>query len=184
MTDEQALAIIRSRCGSMYDPEVVHVFERVCRDITPEAVTPQLQQALRQISEAVEPALPANRRRRRHAAAEGPETLMALANLARIIQDGPTATDVGSVAWSHIRHVVPGATCGFFLMDPRTDSVVARFVAGPGSQVLQGLQMKVGERLTGWVAENGQPIINSEAALDLGHGAALAERRIGASRCR
>jgi putative nucleotidyltransferase with HDIG domain len=173
MTDEQALAIIQSRCGSMYDPEIVHVFERVCRDIAPGAVIPQLQQALRQISEAAEP-VPLVTAIEAPAAAEGPETLMALANLARIIQDGPTATDVGSVAWSHIRHIVPGATCGFFLMDPGTDSVVARFVAGPGSQMLQGLHMRVGERLTGWVAENGQPIINSEAALDLGHGAALA----------
>jgi GAF domain-containing protein len=146
----------------------------VCRDIAPGAVKPQLQQALRQISEAAElapqpigvdvPAL-----------AEGPETLMALANLARIIQEGPTPADVGSVAWSHIRHVVPGATCGFFMMDPGSDSVVAQFVAGPGSQMLQGLHMKIGERLTGWVAENAQPIVNSEAALDLGHGAALAK---------
>ena len=28
--------------------------------------------------------------------------------------------------------------------------------------------MKIGERLTGWVAENHQPIVNSEATLDLG----------------
>ena len=106
-------------------------------------------------------------------AAEGPEMLMALANLARIIQDGPTPADVGSVAWNHIRHVVPGATCGFFMMDPDTDSVVARFVAGPGSQMLQGLHLKVGERLTGKVAETAQPILNADAALDLGNGAAL-----------
>jgi signal transduction protein with GAF and PtsI domain len=59
-------------------------------------------------------------------------------------------------------------------MDPSTDSVVARFVAGPAAQVLQGLRMKVDERLTGWVAGNAQPIMNSEATLDLGNGAALA----------
>lgn len=101
-------------------------------------------------------------------------SLMALANLARILQDGPTPADVGSVAWSHIRHIVPGATCGFFMIDRRSESVVARFVAGPGSQVLQGLHMKLGERITGWVAANSQPIIDSEALIDLGHGAALA----------
>lgn len=177
MTDDQALAIIRARCGSMYDPDVVHVFELVCRDITPGAVTPQLQQALRQISEAAEASpLPAMTAAVEATPAdEGPETLMALANLARIIQDGPTPADVGSVAWSHIRHVVPGATCGFFMLDPGTDSVLAQFVAGAGSQMLQGLHIKIGERLTGWVAENAQAIINSEAALDLGHGAALAK---------
>jgi hypothetical protein len=39
--------------------------------------------------------------------------------------------------------------------------------------MLQGLEMKIGERLTGWVAENQQPMVNSEAKLDLGAEAAL-----------
>ena len=33
MTDDEALAIIRARRGTMYDPAVVDTFERVCRDI-------------------------------------------------------------------------------------------------------------------------------------------------------
>ena len=47
------------------------------------------------------------------------------------------------------------------------------FVAGGAAPMLQGLEMKIGERLTGWVAENQQPIVNSEATLDLGSEAAL-----------
>jgi signal transduction protein with GAF and PtsI domain len=99
---------------------------------------------------------------------------MALVNLARIVDRGPTVADVASVAWSQIRHLAPGASCGVFLNDKGTDSVTARFVAGPASQVLQGLHMKVGERMTGWVAGHAQPIVNSEAALDLGSAAGLA----------
>jgi len=170
MSDEEALAIIRSRRGSAYDPTVVDVFERVCRDIRPTGVKPALQQAAKQISQAVEAAPLASAA----STTEGPDTLMTLVNLARIVRDGPTVADVASVAWSDLRHVVPGASCGFFLMDPSTDSVIARFVAGPSSRVIQGLQIRVGDRLTGWVAENAQPIINSEAMLDLGNGATLA----------
>jgi putative nucleotidyltransferase with HDIG domain len=175
MSDQQALAIIRARRGSMYDPAVVDVFEQVARDITPDVVTPQLQKALQQISRAVEsaPAMapPA-------AAAtpvvEGPEALMALVNLARIVDDGPSVADVASVAWSQIRHIVPGASCSVFLTDAATDSIAARFVAGPASAVLQGLHMRIGERLSGWVAVNGQAIVNSEATLDLGQAAVIA----------
>ena len=174
MTDQEALVIIRSRRGTMYDPAVVDVFERVCTEITPtELHAPQLQKALQQISKAVEPA-PEVEEAAVAPVAEGPESLMALVNLARIIEGRPTAADVASVAWSHIRHVVPGASCAFFLADAQSDSVVARFVTGSASTVLQGLQMKVGEKLSGWVAANRQPIINSDAKLDLGHGAALA----------
>lgn len=176
MSDQQALGIIRARRGSMYDPAVVDVFEQVARDITPDVVTPQLQKALQQISKAVEaaPALVPVAVPAPAPIAEGPEALMALVNLARIVDGGPSVTDVASVAWSQIRHIVPGASCGVFLTDLATDTIEARFVAGPASAVLQGLQMRVGERLTGWVAVNGQMIVNSEATLDLGQAAALA----------
>jgi hypothetical protein len=106
-------------------------------------------------------------------AAEGPDALRALANLARIVSGRPTATDVASMIWSHVRHVVPNASCAFFLNEPATDSVKVKFVAGDASSALQGLEMKLGDRLTGWVAENQQPIINSEAQLDLGPEAAF-----------
>ena len=174
MSDQEALAIIRARRGTMYDPSVVDVFERVCGDIRPaELQAPQLQKALQQISRAAGPApeiapVPAA------PLAEGPESLMALVNLARIIEGSPTAADVASVAWSHIRHVVPGASCAFFLAAPQSDSVIARFVTGNAGTLLQGLQIKIGEKLSGWVAENRQPIVNSDAKLDLGNGAALA----------
>lgn len=178
MSDEQALAIIRARRGTMYDPVVVDTFERVCRDIEPFVVKPQLQKAIKQInrSAAAVPAvadamspvtsLPSN-------TPEGPDTLHALANLARIVSGRPSATDVASMIWAHVRHVAPNASCAFFLNESSRDAVAVKFVAGEASTALQGIEIKLGERLTGWVAENQQPIINSEAQLDLGPEAAF-----------
>jgi putative nucleotidyltransferase with HDIG domain len=189
MTDEQALEIIRARRGTMYDPVVVDTFERVCRDIAPLVVKPQLQKAINQISRAVasvsasareEPAelrrdlaVAASGREGGPAVNDGPESLQALANLARIVSGRPSTADVASLVWSHVRHVVPSASCAFFISEPSSDSVKVAFVAGSAAPILQGLTMKVGDRLTGWVAENRQPIVNSEAKLDLGSEAAL-----------
>ena len=50
-----------------------------------------------------------------------------------------------------------------------------KFVAGEASSALQGLRITIGDRLTGWVAANQQPIINSEARLDLGPEAAFVD---------
>jgi hypothetical protein len=75
--------------------------------------------------------------------------------------------------WSHVSHVVPGASCAFFLADAATDAVKVAFVAGTAAPMLQGLEMKLGDRLTGWVAEHRQAIVNSDAKLDLGGEAAL-----------
>ena len=177
MTDDEALAIIRARRGTMYDPAVVDTFERVCRDIGPLQVKPQLQKAIQQITKAAasaaeEPAappvapvaMPVN---------EGPESLRALANLARVVSGRPTSADLSSLIWSHVRHVVPNASCAFFVNDGASDAVKVAFVAGDAAALLQGLQMKIGERLTGWVAEHRQPIVNSDAKLDLGTEASL-----------
>ena len=174
MTDTEALAIIRARRGTMYDPVLVDMFERVCRDLGPMTVKPQLQKAIQQITKAIAPvpaepvvtivAAPIN---------EGPESLRALANLARVVSGKPSTADLASLIWSHVRHVVPNASCAFFVSDPASDSVRVRFVAGDAASMLQGLEMKIGERLTGWVAEHQQPMVNSEARLDLGAEAAL-----------
>ncbi len=177
MSDEEALAIVRARRGTFYDPEVVDTFERVCRDIGPLVVKPQLQKAIQQITKAVNsapepvvaPAAPAAIAPH----AEGPESLRALANLARVVSGKPSVADVASLIWSHVHHVVPGASCAFFVSDPASDAVKVAFVAGDAASMLQGLSIKVGERLTGWVAENQQPIVNSEATLDLGAEASL-----------
>jgi putative nucleotidyltransferase with HDIG domain len=177
MTDEAALAIVRARRGTMYDPAVVDTFERVCRDIGPMQVKPQLQKAIQQITRAVtsvhdEPAtpdaaplaMPAN---------EGPESLRALANLARVVSGKPSVADLSSLIWSHVRHVVPNASCAFFVNDHASDSVKVAFVAGDAASMLQGLEMKIGDRLTGWVADHQQAIVNSDAKLDLGAEASL-----------
>ena len=176
MTDDEAFGIIRARRGTMYDPAIVDMFERVCRDIGPLTVKPQLQKAIQLITKAVNSApepLPVPIAPVATAHAEGPESLRALANLARVLSGKPTTADVASLIWSHVHHVVPNASCAFFVSDQATDSVKVAFVAGDAAPMLQGMSIKVGDRLTGWVAENQQPIVNSEATLDLGAEASL-----------
>ncbi|MBY0494422.1 MAG: HD domain-containing protein [Cyanobacteria bacterium] len=177
MTDDDALGIIRARRGTMYDPIVVDMFERVCRDIAPMQVKPQLQKAIQQITKAVAPvqeqpiapvAAPAAA-----VVNDGPESLRALANLARVVSGRPSMADLSSLIWSHVHHVVPNASCAFFVNDHATDAVKVAFVAGDAASLLQGLEMKLGERLTGWVAEHQQPMVNSDAKLDLGAEASL-----------
>lgn len=172
MSDDEALAIIRARRGTFYDPTVVDIFERVCRDIAPFTVKPQLQKAIQQITKASsrpEPMTPVAVM----PAVEGPESLRVLANLARVVSGKPSAADVSSLIWSHVSHVVPSASCAFFVSDPASDSVKVAFVAGSAAPMLQGLTIKMDERLTGWVAAHQQPIVNSEATLDLGAEASL-----------
>jgi putative nucleotidyltransferase with HDIG domain len=186
MTDADALAILRDGRGTMYDPAIVDLFEQTCHDIGPMPApgSPQLQKALQLITRAAAPvagATPGNgiaaEPLSTPSAAETPDALMTLINLTRIIGGRPTVADVAALAWQQIRHLAPRASGAFFIRDTAGSTVSARFAGGDASGVLQGLTIDLGDRLTGWVADHGQPIINSDAHLDLGPEAAIAGLR-------
>jgi len=64
--------------------------------------------------------------------------------------------------------VMPGSSGAWFLPDATRDRLVVAEAFGPAAAVLRATAVPVGERLTGWVAVRRQPIINSDATLDLG----------------
>lgn len=178
LSDEEAMRIIKGMAGAKYDPTVVSVFERARTDIAPEAASsPHLQQAIQQINRAVEPD-GAPERGGIPARTGSPDAMPALVSLARVVRGRPTTADVATLAWSHLRQAVPGASSALFLLEPAEDVIAAAFVAGDAASVLQGLKMRVGERLSGWVADHGQSIVNSDAKLDLGEEAVLAGLRL------
>ncbi len=77
-------------------------------------------------------------------------------------------SDVLALGSSLLADVVPGATGAWYPAGRALTTVlVAVDTFGPAAQVLRGANVALGERLTGWVAANRQPIINSDAALDL-----------------
>ena len=58
-------------------------------------------------------------------------------------------------------------TVAIFMVDePQHRLVVAR-TSGTHARRLEGLSMAMGDRISGWVAATGQPMINAEAGLDL-----------------
>jgi GAF domain-containing protein len=67
-----------------------------------------------------------------------------------------------------VADVMPGSTGAWFLPDPARDRLVVAGAFGPAAAALRATSVPVGERLTGWVAASRQPIMNSDAALDLG----------------
>jgi hypothetical protein len=58
-------------------------------------------------------------------------------------------------------------TAALFLVDQERDRLVAAHAAGRHAAIVSELSMAVGERVSGWVAATGRPIINADAGLDL-----------------
>jgi len=66
-----------------------------------------------------------------------------------------------------LRELTPASLCVLFVHNGQTGELSAAHASGPGAAAVHGLKMRVGERLSGWVAANRQTICNSDPALDL-----------------
>ena len=94
--------------------------------------------------------------------------LLAFVSLARAAAGEASVADVLALGSTLLADVMPGSTGAWFLPDAAHDRLVVADAFGPAAAALHGTSVPVGERLTGWVAVRRQPIVNSDATLDLG----------------
>ena len=164
LSDEEALAILMQRRGSMYDPLVVDTFMRVHAK-TPEIVrNGPASSVLKTIahSQRTPPVeLPAD------ASASADEMLTAY-TLARALAGQVSVADVGDIISKHLRQLIPCSLFVFYMYEASSDELEARYPFGEGADSVRGLRMSLGQRLSGWVAANRHTILNSDPALDLG----------------
>jgi len=169
MTDAAAIEILRERSGRMYDPTVVDTFIRVYRDIGVDGTDlPEHREVMQRIAQSRhEPATAPEPASDSPAAGAAPGGLLAFVSLARLASGEGGVSDVLALGSSLLGDVLPGATGAWYLPDGSLNRIVVVDTFGPAAHVLRGDSVAIGERLTGWVAANRQPIINSDAALDL-----------------
>jgi putative nucleotidyltransferase with HDIG domain len=177
MTDAAAIDILLERRGRMYDPAVVDMFIRIYKNISVESAdTTEHREVLQRISQAhaetpssdrVDAVGPEN--------AAAPTSLLAFVSLARIASGEATVADTVALGSRLVGDIAPGVSGAWFIPTAERDRLVAVDAFGPAAHALRGASVAVGDRLTGWVAANRQPIINSPANLDLGSRAELVD---------
>jgi hypothetical protein len=134
----------------MYDPWVVHTFERVYEQLDAE-VAKSLQQAAPQPIELPAPKAKEPHEERGDTVATG--KLIALECEALLVR---------------LRPILSATVAVFFHYDAVTDAIVAHHVTPGNGPNVNGFRIARGDKLSGWVAANRQTIVNSDAALDLG----------------
>ena len=165
LSDDEIRSILQSRSGSMYDPTVVDRFLATFEEILREewsmsAVPPQpLEMAHDEVPITRDAAVTATPQVVRFG------TLMELgAGLATNHRDLQSRC---VLMQSQLSRIMPADTCVIFGYASETDELRPRAVAGAHADHLFTLRILNGERLTGWVAAHREPIVNSDAALDL-----------------
>jgi putative nucleotidyltransferase with HDIG domain len=167
MSDADAIQILRDRSGNMYDPRVVDTFIRVYRDISlGSADAPAHREVLQRITQTRADSGPSE-------AVVEPATgattgLLAFVSLSRVASGEGGVADVLALGSRLLGDIVPGATGAWYLPNAAHDQLAVADAFGPAAALLRTATVGIGECLTGWVAANRQPIVNSDAALDLG----------------
>jgi putative nucleotidyltransferase with HDIG domain len=169
LSDEQALAILKGRRGTMYDPMIVDTFlevhstgpTEVLRNGPPSDVLNTIARSRRSATTGPVAATSDE-------ITTGIDEMSIAYEFARVLGGQVGLTNAGDAIAKQLRRFVPYAICIFYVYDHSSDELEARHVVGDGASSIRGLRIGLGQRLSGWVAANRQTILNSDAALDLG----------------
>jgi putative nucleotidyltransferase with HDIG domain len=162
LEDSAALQIIVERRGTMYDPRVVDAFVKMHEE-EHEAGGSRADALMESPLGGVTPA----------AALSSPVTDAALQNLqvvhdlARALAARSPGDEIGPAIWAHVQSRLPATTFVLFRYEEAGDALATAYAAGDEAARFHGSRMPLGERLSGWVAATRQPVVNSDARLDL-----------------
>jgi len=160
----EAFDILRQRRGNMYDPLVVDTFIASFEELAPLATEAGLQarSLIGETTFAPEPEASALKEIRANAS-----EVSLLENCAQQIIRTSDGADATEAALQTLRQLTPITTCAIYGYDSNVDQVVCQFSAGDPHNLLSGLIIRLGERVTGWSAANQKTVMNSDAYLDL-----------------
>jgi putative nucleotidyltransferase with HDIG domain len=151
----ETFAIIDARRGSMYDPAIVDAFH----EMHEAGEVSEAESADRDTSVAP----PAKATGESAAASSGDDVRLALRVGASMTRGGCTMSALADA----LCECPDVDTAAVYIVDEGQQQLIARHVSGRHASNLDGLTIAIGERMSGWVAAVGQPMINADAALDL-----------------
>lgn len=169
MTGEEAIAILRERRGTMYDPMIVDAFIASVDRIMPAMPSPP-HPAGRAVGDS-------RARDREEALASHVNAdlspafndgMLAVTSLSRALGGNARTGDVGSLLWMILRQTLACDAMTISVVDQRTDAMVVRFAAGTHAAAFRALSRPRGSGVSGWVAINLQPAVNASPAIELG----------------
>ncbi|MFN7996112.1 MAG: diguanylate cyclase [Bryobacteraceae bacterium] len=174
---DEAMRIVSERAGTSFDPRVVDLLQRRYVELENTARAAALERAGsndRKVTRDV----PANGPGKSDApAANQPEFLLSIAAAREEMQMLYELTnELGSSLSLHqtlaaldsrLKRMIPYETMVVYV--ERDGHLVPEFAQGDDSHVLSSLRIPVGEGLSGWVAQNLEPVINGDPALEPGY---------------
>lgn len=181
---DEAMEIIVSESGKMFDPKVVEVLRRRYKQLealSAETSITENQQSIEvKVEKSVAPATGLESNEVLALVEPKQEKGDFISSIAAARQEIQTlfevTTDLGnslslddtfSLLATRIKTVVPHDCIAFYLTN--NDRLMPQFVQGLDSKLFASLEIPVGQGLSGWVVENHRPIINGNPSVEPGY---------------
>ena len=163
MSVEGAVALLQQEAGKALDPHVVDTFLRVLPELRAEVQQLQVDMpALPLPAAAMEPAPSVF-----EDIALAHREIYALYQFAQTMGTSLGVADTMGVISSKLTELVPFSACALFLHTESNDLLHCRFATGVDAEMLQGLSVRNGQGLSGWVARNRRSLVNARPGADL-----------------
>ena len=174
LSTEAAIAILIQRRGTMYDPLIVDKFIEAQQELSRLAETSDVEvEAIESIATKLrldpEPEI------LQIAGADDRLPVKAL-SLLRSIKPSPAGIsieDVGVLISNRLAKLANFSSVALYIGSDNHHALKCCYANGPLSHLVDGPEIQLGERLSGWVAAHRTPIWNSDATLDLASDVAL-----------
>ena len=175
LSRELALNFIKQESGKAFDPQVASVFlehidelERVAEAVeTPSSPSFAAVQNLPPWTRSAE-----ERKIRGtvfHDIASTHKEMQAVYEISQNIGRSLSVKETLVYLSARIKRFVPYSACAIYLVNSEDDRLLPHHVAGMYRDVLEGVEIKLGDGVTGWVAANNQPLMNVSPELDFPH---------------
>jgi putative nucleotidyltransferase with HDIG domain len=164
LENNEAFRILVERSGSMYDPLVVSTFIAVFEEIAPAATRAgQLARSITVYDDRM-----ALHDRLRSSSCASDTTNVTLVKMRKSVMSANSFEVAIERALNYIKQITPSRVCAIYEYRRDDDSFQCAQYVGDPSELLAGLVILNGDRVTGWVGATRELAINSDAILDLG----------------
>jgi putative nucleotidyltransferase with HDIG domain len=155
-----AFEIIRARRGVMYDPLLVDTFEEIYLTLETEADAKPASWAAAEVARA------AARPEISRPVARADDDLVRVAfDLGGALSTAPQE-QLGHILWEQVQRVAGVDSLAIYRTRQGLDRLAAFHAAGAAADLAWRMNIEVGDRLSGWVAANGNAMVNADPALD------------------
>ncbi len=182
---DEAMKIVQSESGKAYDPRVVELLSRryVALEQKAQSLNPDMGKLSTEVKVTNGLAPAAGFEGSAKAASEGPaksapmdflnsiaaarQEVQALFEISQDLGNSLSLDETLSVLAVRLRKIIPHHSLAIWVR--RDNVLVPDYVSGDDFRLFSGLEIPVGQGLSGWVAENRKPILNGNPSVEPGY---------------